>query len=264
MGDSAGTKSNPKIVVIPPDLRRSRRLTGKHVGDGYGAKGLTIDEKLEGIEFVEDHGRWINPAHRIRVDLDLTIGQIDDPVKCDTRPGVDITLLAAVSGQAAVRDLDEEGDLPGTGMACGVFIDITPDHGEIGLGLIVVRNPDRTFTTDMPARRDRFVDRASTKFRGHCVFRILRQLPNQNAIEELDRLIFADRPGVDHPLIEVDRDPVYVRWRWQRQESGRLCRGQRAHSVPLVSASHSFHLNIVAFPDHPWVFLAGSESLIKS
>src|SRR5208283_5509505 len=138
MGDSAGTKAHHRIVTLPSRLRRSRRLAGKHGGDLYGAKGLTIDEKLDGFGFVEDHGGWINPADRIRVDLELTIDQVDDPVKCDTRLGVDVTLLAAVSGQAAVRDLDEEGDLPWNGMACGVFIDITPDHGEIGLGLIVV------------------------------------------------------------------------------------------------------------------------------
>ena len=80
-------------------IRRSQ--LGQEVRDGDPASDLAGEDQIGQVRLSEDGGRGIGAVDRVRIRLELSVDQVDDPVGGDACPGVDVALLSPVPGQAA-------------------------------------------------------------------------------------------------------------------------------------------------------------------
>ena len=107
--------SPPLFGSQSPPLRQQ-----VHDGDPAGELALDNDRDVMTGPIIDvvaiPGGGWI----RLGVDLDLKIAQVDDPVNRDPGSGINRELLAAVCGQAFVRDLDHQAAISGRRIARGV------------------------------------------------------------------------------------------------------------------------------------------------
>ena len=97
----------------------------------------------------------------IRVNLDLAVNQVDDPVDRDPSVGIGKQFLGPIPGQAALGNLDDEGDVTRAGMMVRVGGVCASDHGDIGLRLIIVWNANRVFLGNVPTRGEKVLERAA-------------------------------------------------------------------------------------------------------
>jgi len=75
--------------------------------------------------------RW---PTRARVDLNLLVNEVDDPVESDSTAPVDARHHIAIIVEARARHLDHESDIGWLGIARGKVADFSPSHHEIRLG----------------------------------------------------------------------------------------------------------------------------------
>src|SRR5208282_316926 len=89
----------------------------------------------------------------LRVDFDLLVDEVHDPVNGDASTRVEPFLGAPVALQAGVCNLDDQGDVPGTGMAVQVLPDVTPHYHDAGFRLAVFEG-DWILDAHVPAGRN--------------------------------------------------------------------------------------------------------------
>src|SRR5271166_2442389 len=97
---------------------------------------------------------------RLRVDFDLAVAHVDEPVDGDAaaavRPG-----HGAIVFDARIGHLDDQTDLGGAGMAPAVVGGLAPGHRDVRLGLaIAIGDADGLLDSDVPAGGEHGMDRA--------------------------------------------------------------------------------------------------------
>src|SRR5690242_10431840 len=99
------------------------RPSGQEVGDGDSADLDAVDDQRHILPGLEDFAQAVLASPGVGVDLNLAVDQVDDPVHRDPAAGVGHLLLASVAVEGALRDLDEQTDVPGTGQSYEVVIE---------------------------------------------------------------------------------------------------------------------------------------------
>jgi len=113
----------------------------EHLGDGDSTGHMALDDELHRVSDSQDCGGRIRAPGRFGMAFELTIDQVDDPVGGNSCPGVDRALLSPIPEQAALRDLDDEGNVSRAGMTVLIEVIVPPHHDDIRLRFIVVRDP---------------------------------------------------------------------------------------------------------------------------
>ena len=175
---------------------------------------MALDGQINGLRLSKDRGSWVRapgpgPSNGVGVHLKLPVDQIDDPVDRDPRATIVVALLAAVSGQAALRNLDDQADIPRVGMAIGVIIAVAADHAEVRLRLVVIGDPHRALKTEIPTGGKNPLDLSPAAREAGVVSRSFRHLPHHNPIQEFDRIILTDGAVADHPVVLFDGEPIH-------------------------------------------------------
>jgi hypothetical protein len=110
-------------------LLQRRLCPRQHLRHGELTNNPPFHDQLDRLLFAEDYRGGISTADRIGVDFDAAVDQVDDPVGRDAATAISGELLPAIPGEAAPRDLHDEGDVPGVGMPGLVAVIVASHHG---------------------------------------------------------------------------------------------------------------------------------------
>ena len=89
----------------------------------------------------------------VGVDLDLAVGQVDNPVDGDRGPGIGPELLTPIDGEGRPGDLDQECHVGGPGLPVHEIVIGTPEDRDVRLRLVVLGDPDRLLAPPRQAGR---------------------------------------------------------------------------------------------------------------
>jgi hypothetical protein len=138
------------------------------------------------------------------VDLETARFQIDQPIDGRSIPGVDRNLLS-VSPLAGVGYLDNQLALRRAGVPGSEVDASSTHHGHVGLWQgVIPRNERLLFAYNATGTRD-ITDPIGDRLQTEVVLGSLRTHYDQPAVEELERLVFAEYTRRDHSHDFIDR-----------------------------------------------------------
>src|SRR5208337_1340776 len=222
-----------RLFIAPPlpwSVGEGSGPFGKEVRHGDLADDLAGNDQIGGVSLSEDRGGRVRASGRVGTDLELAADQVDDPVDGDAGPGIVVAILAAVPRQAAVRNLDDQGDIRRARMVIGVIVALAPDHGEVRFGLVVIRDSHRALDPNMPAGGEGPLDLSPAPRGAGVVSQSLGHLPHHNPVQELDLIILIDGAVAHHPVILIDGESVHFARGRERQRYGLSDRGHEVRS----------------------------------
>ena len=98
----------PVSVQLP---KEQKPTSWQDVGQRDLADFGTIDHHVQDMGRHENLQRLVTGRAGVRIDLDLAVDQIDDPVDRDAGLAIDLGLMVTVIAEAGVGDLDHQGDI---------------------------------------------------------------------------------------------------------------------------------------------------------
>src|SRR5262249_39150872 len=143
----------------------------------------------------------------LRVDLQLVIGDVHDPVSRNLVASVQLAHDASIVSERAVADLDDESGVCGSRMTIAILVLAPPDDAEIGLRLAFRKSDWQLNLSDPPSR----------EMPGECdtgspdalsMWRINLRLLRQVAFDQLDTVTRRQDPFGKHLLILRDGEAV--------------------------------------------------------
>lgn len=140
-------------------------------------------------------------GHRLAVDLEGPVDEVDDPVVGQASPGVETALHVPVEGQARLRHFDHHRRAGG--MRIAVVAGAAGHHGHVGLGLGFVVEGDRVLKADDPALTEGRAERIPGETNRSGVRAALGLGDDHLAADQLDRLVLVEHAQLDEPVVLV-------------------------------------------------------------
>jgi hypothetical protein len=181
--------------------------SGNNVIDGDLADDRADDDNGNKAARLIIDARSVSVRLWARVDLDLMVDQVDDPVDGYARAAVDAGHLPVIE-QAGVGKLDDHGDVGRHGLAMPVIHDRATNDGVVRFGFIAGRDSHRFTGSDMPARGHEARESVPAKYVGRDMRIALGHFGHQQPVNEMESIALGERSGFDQRLILIDRHPV--------------------------------------------------------
>src|SRR2546426_6632352 len=168
--------------------------------------------------------RW--GAHRLPVDFQHLVDQVDHPVVGDPCSRVQGALAQPVERERRVGDLDDQHGLGWMGVP--VVSRPARHDDDVGLGLRSFVESDRLFLAHIVGAAERFLERGAYQGDGRGVASTLRLPSDEQAVEQLDPVLWAE---------DADVDQLVVSGPWHPPERKRWClHGCRHDTVTATRA----------------------------
>jgi hypothetical protein len=114
--------------------------------------------------------------------------------------------LLTVVDQAAVGDLNDQGNVLGFGASTRVVADLASDDRSVRFRLAdLVRESDRLARPHVPARRKQAIEFGAAQVIGRGVRVVLDHLGHEYAIDQMDFVARSKDSRVNHSLLLVER-----------------------------------------------------------
>ena len=180
------------------------------------------------------------------MNFEHAIDEVYDPVVRDPRARVGRGLPSSGEAQARPGDLDDKRRA--RRMRIDVITRRAADDADVRLGLGPVAENDGTLCLDEPTLAERPLQRLRHEKHGRPVRAVLWLLHEQQAVEELDRVVLVEEAVVDQPLVLVASPPTQDGSRrlrhggqGRRRETAMLAAGT-ARGVTQAEASNTSRL----------------------
>src|SRR6266852_6558441 len=140
-------------------------------------------------------------ARRLPVDLQHLVDQVDHPVVGDPGSRVQGALAQPVEGERRVGDLDDQHGLGWMGVP--VVSRPARHDNDVGLGLRSFVESDRLFLAHIVGAAELLLERGAYQGDGRGVAPPLRLPSDEQAVEQLDPVLWAEDADVDQLLVST-------------------------------------------------------------